>query len=134
MSSSISWETAHEDALLLGRKIHEKGIRFDQILAIPRGGLFPALILSQVTGCQNVTTWPEWPDRMEDLDKLAVLVVDDIVDTGKMLVAAKRSLPKSHFVALYTKIEHPLLYTYGRKVGPERLDFPWESAQQISKK
>ena len=97
----IGWEEAAEYCEQLAGKID---YRPDIIIGISRGGLVPARILSDVMGINKVgiigmvfyKKAGEPGERPQITQELAmdikgkrVLLVDDIADTGKSLVAAK---------------------------------------------
>lgn len=93
-----------------------------RVFGIPRGGIVPAAILSQMLGAP-LTDHAHGP---------GTLIVDDVADSGETL----RSLlgddlvsPAQPFVALYAKSTTPLPFRDGAEVVDGWLEFPWERAE-----
>lgn len=96
----VPWSRALELCYRLASKILDSGAAFDVVVAIARGGLVPAMVVSDVIGAEEMVVvrsryWgvgervlkePEVqaPTNMS-LKGLRVLVVDDVVDTGATL-------------------------------------------------
>ena len=106
----FSWEEA-SDALrgTLTSQVREGGFRPDSIIAISRGGLVPARILSdslnvpllytiRISFYSKVGIRKETPEVTQPLDVdvggQKLLVVDDISDSGKSLVLANEYLSR----------------------------------------
>lgn len=105
-----SWDDLHALCDALARDIVASGRRVDTIVAIARGGLLPALILSfalKVRDVQSIsitTTIDDAPGaprvlpivrsalRVEEIRGRHCLLVDDVVDTGATMHAARRAL------------------------------------------
>ena len=137
----ISWEQFHRDARTLAAKLLDKE-PFKKIVCVTRGGLLPAGIIARELEIRLVDTlcvlgYDETHrdvtanviKRPEDVgDGEGVLVVDDLVDSGRTGQIVKKLMPKACFVTLYAKPE-------GRKyvdefVTPFEQDawllFPWD--------
>ena len=99
----FSWEDAEKSIGSLARKISESGFTPDTLVAISRGGLVPARLLSDVLDIPNLYTIrisfyssvgvkkekPEVTQPLSaDLSGKNVLLVDDISDSGKSLSLA----------------------------------------------
>lgn len=69
---------------------------FDQIYPIPRGGYYPAVVLSNILGCKIVLRECDVNER--------TLVIDDLVDSGATMEEVARNHPTAHFAAVYCKI------------------------------
>lgn len=94
----ISWPEAIGMSEALGRKVLESGFKPEIILAISRGGLVPARIISDVLDVDNIVTaavkyWAVAERRAERpilyhgvepsvIGWKKVLVVDEVADTG----------------------------------------------------
>lgn len=92
----LSWNKFYKDCLLLAKKIADKKIKIDRIIAISRGGLVPARILSDflkapisnvvISSYSNLKQLKE-PEIIEvakiNLKNQIVLIVDEVSDTGK---------------------------------------------------
>ena len=92
--------------------VADSGFRPDLILAIARGGLFPAGSLGYALSVKNLYVMnlefysgvderldvpvmlPPYLDKF-DLTDARILVVDDVADTGHTLKAVLRILPRS---------------------------------------
>ncbi len=97
----LSWNSFYKDCLFLGKKITEKNIKIDRIIAISRGGLVPARILSDflqapisnivISSYSNLKQLKE-PEIIEvahlDLKDQTILIVDEVSDTGKTFIRA----------------------------------------------
>lgn len=97
----VSWPEAIEMSEALGRRILESGFKPEVILAISRGGLVPARIISDVLDVDNIVTvavkyWAVAERRAERpilyhgvepsvIGGRKVLVVDEVADTGATL-------------------------------------------------
>lgn len=107
---SLSWGEAIELCYELAMRIHRSGYVPDAIVAVLRGGILPALIVSDVLGVNEFHAvrarhwgigeeiYPE--PLIEQLPRDAVfgkrlLVVDEVVDTGKTLAAVVRELEEA---------------------------------------
>ncbi len=111
----LSWSDVYDCISVLADKILGSGWIPDVIIAIARGGLVPAMLLSDFLGVKSILTmqlehWPA-PGQVEatvrlkfdippvDLSGKRVLIVDDIADTGDTLLFAK-----SHIEAKYSNV------------------------------
>ncbi len=63
-------------------------------------------------------------------DGTGVLVIDDLVDTGRTLVVVQKLYPKAHFATVYAKPKgKPLVQTYITEVSQDTwIFFPWDTA------
>ena len=75
-----------------------------------------------------LTQWQ--PELMGD--GTGILVVDDLVDTGKTLELVRRLYPKAHFATVYAKPSgRPMVDTYITEVSQDTwIFFPWDMALQ----
>ncbi len=110
----ISWEDFHSDTRKLAEKLKHR--EWKGMLAITRGGLGPATVLSRELDITNIDTVciASYDDKSQgELQVLkgitlddggeGWLVVDDLVDTGKTLKLVKELLPKAHVATIYAK-------------------------------
>jgi xanthine phosphoribosyltransferase len=151
----VSWDQFHRDARALAWRLTDAG-PFEAIVAITRGGLVAAAIVAReldlrlietvcVTsyGAENPSSGPE--NRQGELHVLKgvaasvagigsgegdrVLIVDDLVDTGKTAQIVRALLPKAHFAAVYAKpMGRPMVDTFITEVSQDTwIHFPWDT-------
>ena len=70
------------------------------------------------------------PELMGDGD--GILVVDDLVDSGRTLELIREMFPKAHFATVYAKPQgKPMVQTYVTEVSQDTwIFFPWDMALQ----
>ncbi|MFB0993212.1 MAG: xanthine phosphoribosyltransferase, partial [Paracoccaceae bacterium] len=111
----VSWDQIHRDSRALAWRLDGKGPNngaWQAVVGITRGGLVPAMIVSreldirvvetisvisyahQDRGDAEVTKFPQ-ADLMGD--GAGILIVDDLVDSGKTLELVRLLYPKAHF-------------------------------------
>ncbi|MEM9717262.1 MAG: xanthine phosphoribosyltransferase, partial [Pseudomonadota bacterium] len=118
----VSWDRLHDDArrlavMLNGTDLEPAG-GWRAILAITRGGLAPAMIVARELDVRTVETISiksynkqtqgdirilKSPDAELMGDGAGVLIVDDLVDSGKTLEVVRQHYPKAHFATVYAK-------------------------------
>ena len=142
----VSWDQFHRDARALAWRLTEAG-PFDTIVCITRGGLVPAAIVARELGIRIIDTvcvasydhTTQGRVRLlksVGLDVVAasggrgqgVLIVDDLVDTGKTAKLVRDLLPEAHFAAVYAKpMGRPLVDTFITEVSQDTwIYFPWD--------
>jgi xanthine phosphoribosyltransferase len=138
----VTWDDVHRDTRALVDRLlpHE---RWTGIVAIARGGLVPAAILAREMNVRTLDTLctATYDDRTKGTVNIlktpeaAVaaggrgwLVVDDLVDTGATLQAARTILPHAHFATVYGKPGGiALVDTFVHSVAQEVwVTFPWD--------
>lgn len=93
---SLSWQQLHKDTFTLAKKIEDSRQKFDLIVAIARGGMTVAQILSDFLSLPVATfTVSSYKDLRQEkssevsfhvgggLKNKRILLVDDVSDTGK---------------------------------------------------
>ena len=142
----VSWEELHRDARVLAWRLLEQG-PFERIVAIARGGLVPAAVVSRELEIRHVDTVcvASYDDskalgRQGDLtvlkgvsgDGAGVLVVDDLVDSGLTAKLVREMLPKAHIATVYAKPQgRPLVDTFVTEVSQDTwIYFPWDLEAQ----
>ena len=111
---TISWEQFHSDARALAEKlINRKDLK--KIVCVTRGGLFPAAVLAReleirwidticVVGYDEENRGSEASLlKVPETDGEGVLVVDDLVDSGRTGRIIRKLMPKAYFVTMYAK-------------------------------
>lgn len=143
----VSWDQFHRDARALAWRLAGSG-PFDAIVCITRGGLVPAAIVSRELGTRVIETvciasYHDYTSQGElkvmktiapDILSLGgpggkgVLVVDDLVDTGKTARIVREMLPHAHFATVYAKpLGRPLVDTFVTEVSQDTwIYFPWD--------
>jgi xanthine phosphoribosyltransferase len=144
----VSWDQFHRDCRALTWRLNEVG-PFHAVIAITRGGLVPAAIVARELGLRIIDTVCVASydhDKQGDLQVLkgvsekvaklgggtgkGLLIVDDLVDTGKTGRLVRAMLPDAHFAAVYAKPKgRPLVDTYITEVSQDTwIHFPWDTA------
>jgi xanthine phosphoribosyltransferase len=143
----VSWEEFHRDARALAWRLAEAG-PFQAVVCITRGGLVPAAIVSReleirVIETVCVASYHDYKSQGEtavlktiaaEVAKLGgeggsgVLIVDDLVDTGRTASIVRQMLPKAHFATVYAKpMGRPLVDTFITEVSQDTwIYFPWD--------
>jgi xanthine phosphoribosyltransferase len=114
---------------------------FRGIVAVTRGGLVPAALVSRALDIRLVDTvcvasygdaarGPETVTVLKALegDGAGFLMIDDLVDTGETARVVRNLLPQAHFATLYAKpAGRPLVDTFVTEVSQDTwIVFPWE--------
>jgi xanthine phosphoribosyltransferase len=145
----VSWDQFHRDARALAWRLSGSG-PFTAIVCITRGGLVPAAIISRELGIRLIETvciasYHDYTTQgglqvLKDVDdKLAleggegILVIDDLVDTGKTARIVRDRLPKAHLATVYAKpLGRPLVDTFVTEVSQDTwIYFPWDIEPQF---
>lgn len=151
----VSWDQIHRDARALAWRLDGKGPdggAWRAVVGITRGGLVPAMIVSRELDIRVVDTISvksyhsgggAADQRSEavvtkapqaDLmgDGTGILIVDDLVDSGKTLELVRTLYPKAHFATVYAKPKgKPMVDSYITEVSQDTwIFFPWDMALQ----
>ncbi|MDR0809392.1 MAG: xanthine phosphoribosyltransferase [Gemmobacter sp.] len=147
----VSWDQIHRDARALAWRMDGKGPgeggTWKAVVGITRGGLVPAMIVSRELDIRVVDTISvksyNHQDRAEAMvtkspqpelmgDGEGILIVDDLVDSGKTLELVRHLYPKAHFATVYAKPHgKPQVDTYVTEVSQDTwIFFPWDMALQ----
>ncbi len=140
----VSWEELHRNAKALSWRLLEQG-PWKGIIAITRGGLVPAAILARELDIRLIDTlcvvsYEEGESGAQtqqgDIKVLkgvagdgeGMLLIDDLVDTGKTARCVREMLPKAHFATIYAKpAGKPLVDTFITEVSQDTwIRFPWD--------
>ena len=119
----ISWDQIHRDSRALAWRLDGKGPNngaWKAVIAITRGGMAPAMIIARELDIRTVDTISiksydhqeqseavvlKSPDMELMGDGDGILVIDDLVDTGKTLKVVREIFPKAHIATVYAKPE-----------------------------
>jgi xanthine phosphoribosyltransferase len=143
----VSWDQFHRDARALAWRLAGAG-PFEAIVCITRGGLVPAAIVARELNLRLIETvcvTSYEHAKQTELRVLkgvaasvlalgggkgkGVLIVDDLVDTGKTARVVRDLLPGAHFAAVYAKpMGRPLVDTFITEVSQDTwIYFPWDT-------
>jgi xanthine phosphoribosyltransferase len=147
----ISWDQVHRDSKALAWRLDRQGPgdegAWRAIVAITRGGLVPAAIIARELNIRVIDTVCvksyshqaqteakvlKGPDTAMIGDGEGVLIIDDLVDTGRTLEVVRSLYPKAHFATVYAKPKgRPLVDTFITEVSQDTwIFFPWDMAMQ----
>ncbi|QDL93408.1 xanthine phosphoribosyltransferase [Paroceanicella profunda] len=147
----VSWDQIHRDSRALAWRLDHQGPGeggvWTAVVAITRGGMAPAMILARELDIRVVDTISvksydhqtqaeahvlKAPDAAMMGDGTGILVVDDLVDSGKTLELVRSLYPKAHFATVYAKPKgRPMVDTYVTEVSQDTwIFFPWDMALQ----
>jgi xanthine phosphoribosyltransferase len=142
----VSWEELHRNARALSWRLLELG-PWKGIIAITRGGMVPAAILARELDIRLidticVTSYAKGDERggaamvrgelnilkSVEGDGEGMILIDDLVDTGKTAQCVRDLLPKAHFATIYAKpAGKPLVDTFITEVSQDTwIRFPWD--------
>ena len=151
----VSWDQMHRDARALAWRLDGKGPNdgaWKAVVGITRGGLVPAMIVARELDIRVVDTISvksyhsgggQADQRSEAKvikspqaelmgDGEGILIVDDLVDSGKTLELVRTLYPKAHFATVYAKPSgKPMVDSYITEVSQDTwIFFPWDMALQ----
>ena len=142
----VSWDQFHRDCRALTWRLSGMG-PFGAVIGITRGGLVPATIVARELGVRIIDTvcivsynhqsqgeLTLLKGVSEETAKLGggtgkgLLIVDDLVDTGKTARMVRDLLPDAHFATVYAKpMGKPLVDTFITEVSQDTwIYFPWD--------
>jgi len=144
----VSWDQFHRDARALAWRLAAAG-PFKAIVCVTRGGLVPAAIVARELDVRLIETvcvssYHDYKNQGELMllkgiadaivsiaggEGRGVLIVDDLVDTGKTAQIVRSILPKAHFATVYAKPMGRLLVdTFITEVSQDTwIYFPWDT-------
>lgn len=146
----ISWDQIHRDSRALAWRLDGQGPdagAWKAVVAITRGGMAPAMIVARELDIRTVDTISvksydhqsqseakvlKAPDDAIMGDGTGILVIDDLVDSGKTLELVRALYPKAHFATVYAKPKgRPQVDTFITEVSQDTwIFFPWDMALQ----
>jgi xanthine phosphoribosyltransferase len=140
----VSWDQFHRDARALAWRLNGAG-PFEAIVTVTRGGLVPAAIVAReldVRLIETICVTSYNHTRQGELRVIksvatelvakrgkGILIVDDLVDTGKTARVVRDLLPEAHFATVYAKpMGRPLVDTFITEVSQDTwIFFPWDT-------
>ncbi len=149
----VSWDQLHRDARALAWRMQGHGPdggAWRMVVAITRGGMAPAMIVARELDIRLVDTISvksydhqtqsepriiKHPNMDIVGDGTGVLIIDDLVDTGRTLEAVRREMPNAHVATVYAKpLGRPQVDTFITEVSQDTwIFFPWDMALQYVK-
>ncbi len=143
----VSWDQFHRDSRALAWRLHDAG-PFEAVVCITRGGLVPAAVVARELNVRIIETiciasYHNYKNQGEikvmkgvapEVTAMhgqgkRVLIVDDLVDTGKTARVVRDILPAAHFATVYAKpMGRPLVDTFITEVSQDTwIYFPWDT-------
>lgn len=141
----VSWDQFHRDARALAWRLNGAG-PFRAVVAITRGGLVPAAVVARELDIRVIETVCVASYKGTSQSELivlkgvatdvsalgggeGVLIVDDLVDTGRTARIVRDMLPAAHFASVYAKpMGRPLVDTFITEVSQDTwIFFPWDT-------
>ncbi|GGA13862.1 xanthine phosphoribosyltransferase [Neptunicoccus cionae] len=146
----ISWDQIHRDSRALAWRLDGHGPddgAWRAVVAITRGGMAPAMIAARELDIRTVDTISiksydhqsqsearvlKKPDDKLMGDGTGILIIDDLVDSGKTLEVVRELYPNAHFATVYAKPKgRPQVDTFITEVSQDTwIFFPWDMALQ----
>jgi xanthine phosphoribosyltransferase len=146
----ISWDQIHRDSRALAWRLDGHGPdggAWKAVVAITRGGMAPAMIVARELDIRTVDTISvksydhqsqaeakvlKHPDMGMMGDGTGILIVDDLVDSGRTLELVRQMFPKAHFATVYAKPKgRGQVDTFITEVSQDTwIFFPWDMALQ----
>jgi len=143
----VSWDQFHRDSRALAWRLAGQG-KWEAMVCVTRGGLVPAAIIARELGIRLIETaciasYHEYQDQgdvsvlkpissdiveLGDGNGSGVLVIDDLVDTGKTAASVRKMVPACHYATMYAKpAGRPLVDTFITEVSQDTwIYFPWD--------
>ena len=130
----MNWDEFESETRTLAKKID---IVPDIIVGIARGGVVPAALLSKLLKVKDMFVLKLERDgerrisafAVDDVSDKTVLLVEDMIETGRGLIAGKKFLEERgatvKTACLYTMPISEMIPDYSLKEIPEVADFPW---------
>ena len=146
----VSWDQIHRDSRALAWRLENKGPEnghWRGLIAITRGGMVPAMIIARELDIRLVETISiksydhknqseakilKDPNANLISDGSGIVIIDDLVDTGKTLEAVRSLMPKAHVATVYAKpMGRGQVETFITEVSQDTwIFFPWDMALQ----
>lgn len=149
----VSWDQLHRDARALAWRLLDQG-EWSAIVCVTRGGLVPSAIVARELGIRLIDTvcvssYHDYSSQGEmqilkpavdevvnlgEGDGSSVLIVDDLVDTGKTAKVVRAMLPKAHLATVYAKPAGlEMVDTFITEVSQDTwIFFPWDTSLQFT--
>ena len=146
----ISWDQIHRDSRALAWRLEKRGPfdgEWSAVVAITRGGMVPAMIIARELDIRVVDTISvkSYDHQSQSAAKIlkspnkdlmgngkGILIIDDLVDSGRTLEIVKDLYPKAHYATIYAKPKgRPMVDSFITEVSQDTwIFFPWDMALQ----
>ena len=146
----VRWDQLHRDSRALAWRLDGQGPdagAWKAVVAITRGGMAPAMIVARELDIRTVDTIAiksydrqsrteakvlKFPDENLVGDGTGILIIDDLVDSGKTIEVVREKMPNAHYATIYSKpMGRPQVDTYITEVSQDTwIFFPWDMALQ----
>ena len=146
----ISWDQIHRDSRALAWRLEKQGPfngEWSAVVAITRGGMVPAMIIARELDIRVVDTISvksydhqsqsaakilKSPDKSLMKNGKGILIIDDLVDSGRTLEIVKSLYPEAHYATIYAKPKgRPMVDSFITEVSQDTwIFFPWDMALQ----
>ena len=146
----ISWDQIHRDSRALAWRLEKRGPfdgEWSAVVAITRGGMVPAMIIARELDIRVVETISvkSYDHQSQSAAKIlkspnkdlmgngnGILIIDDLVDSGRTLEIVKDLYPKAHYATIYAKPKgRPMVDSFITEVSQDTwIFFPWDMALQ----
>jgi len=131
----LSWREINRIVDKIEAQVKDKG--YTAIVGLARGGLIPAVMLSNRLGLKfESVTWQTRDGELQEIGRLnnivkrenKVLIVDDICDSGLTLTQVKANHPNADVAVLVSKVDTKLVDFVGETYYNDNrwVIFPWE--------
>ena len=141
-SFPVSWDQLHRDAKALAWRLADLG-PWNSVVAITRGGLVSSAIIARELEIRMIDTVCVASYDHQNQGEIqiikrphgdgkGVLLIDDLVDTGRTARVVRSVLPQAHFATVYAKpAGRPLVDTFITEVSQDTwILFPWDAEMQ----
>jgi xanthine phosphoribosyltransferase len=143
----ITWEQLHRDCRALAWRLADLR-SWKKIIAIARGGLIPAAIIAREldvrymdTVCVSSYNLREQGElqilkqveAFEEESSEEILLIDDLVDTGKTASLVRKMFPGAYFATVYAKPDgRPLVDSFITEVSQDTwILCPWDAETKV---
>ena len=146
----ISWDQIHRDSRALAWRLEKRGPfngEWAAIVAVTRGGMVPTMIIARELDIRVVDTISvKSYDHQSQAEAVilkspkaklmgkgkGILVIDDLVDSGRTLEIVKEAYPEAHYATIYAKPKgRPMVDSFITEVSQDTwIFFPWDMALQ----
>ena len=146
----VSWDQIHRDSRALAWRLEKKGPfdgEWSAVVAITRGGMVPAMIIARELDIRVVETISvkSYDHQSQSAAKIlkapnkdlmgngkGILIIDDLVDSGKTMQLVREMFPKAHYASVYAKPNgRKIVDTFITEVSQDTwIFFPWDMALQ----